>query len=85
MPSRIRNKIIFLACLFAFAGLGLVIYREWVVQKPFAVILFVVQIFFLPRILSAARLFAGGAEPPLPHGIHALHGPREVPAPQIMR
>jgi alkaline phosphatase len=61
MPSRIRNKIIFLACLFAFAGLGLVIYREWVVQKPFAVILFVADN-FSPSQLSAARLFAGGAD-----------------------
>ena len=61
MPSRIRNKIIFLTCLFAFAGLGVVLYREWVVQKPFAVILFVAEN-FAPSHLSSARLFAGGAD-----------------------
>ena len=61
MPSRIRNKIIFLACLFVFAALGIVIYREWVVQKPFAVILFVSEN-LTPSQLSAARLFAGGAD-----------------------
>lgn len=61
MPSRIRNKIIFLTCLFAFAGLGFVLYREWVVQKPFAVILIVAEN-FSPSQLSAARLFEGGAD-----------------------
>lgn len=60
MPSRIRNKIIFLTCLFAFAGLGFVLYREWVVQKPFAVILVIAEN-FSPSQLSAARLFQGGA------------------------
>jgi alkaline phosphatase len=61
MPSRIRNKIIFLTCLFAFAGLGFVLYREWVVQKPFAVIVFVAEN-FAPSHLSSARLFSGGAD-----------------------
>jgi alkaline phosphatase len=61
MPSRIRNKIIFLTCLFAFAGLGFVLYREWVVQKPFAVILIIAEN-FAPSHLSSARLFTGGAD-----------------------
>ena len=61
MPSRIRNKIIFLTCLFAFAGIGVVLYREWVVQKPFAVILFAADN-FSPSQLSAARLFQGGSD-----------------------
>lgn len=61
MPSRIRNRLIFLACLFAFAGLGVVIYREWVVQKPFAVILFVAEN-LAPSHLSSARLFTGGGD-----------------------
>ncbi len=61
MPSRIRNKIIFLTCLFAFAGLGFVLYREWVVQKPFAVILIIAEN-FAPSHLSSARLFNGGAD-----------------------
>lgn len=61
MPSRIRNKIIFLACLLVFAGLGVVIYREWVVQKPFAIILIVADN-LAPSHLASARLFAGGAD-----------------------
>jgi alkaline phosphatase len=60
MPTQLRNKVIFLACIFAFVGLGIVIYREWVVQKPFAVILFVSEN-LSPSQVSAARLFAGGA------------------------
>ena len=61
MPSRIRNKLIFLTCLFAFAGLGVVLYREWFVQKPFAVILIVAEN-FAPSHLSSARLFTGGSD-----------------------
>lgn len=61
MPSRIRNKIIFLACLIAFAGFGVIIYREWVVQKPFAVILILAEN-FSPSHLAASRLFNGGAD-----------------------
>lgn len=61
MPSRIRNKIIFLSCLIFFAAGGVLVYRYWVMQKPFAVILFIAEN-FSPSTLSAARLFAGGAE-----------------------
>jgi alkaline phosphatase len=61
MPSRIRNKIIFLTCLFAFAGLGVVLYRGWFVQKPFAVILITAEN-FAPSQLAAARLFHGGGD-----------------------
>ena len=61
MSTKARNKVIFLTCLFAFAGLGVVLYREWVVQKPFAVILFVSEN-LTPSQLSAARLFAGGSD-----------------------
>jgi alkaline phosphatase len=78
MPSRIRNKIIFLACLLFFVAGGFFIYRYWVMQKPFAVILFVSEN-FTPSTLSAARLFAGGADyrfkmESLPH--MALASPR---------
>ena len=61
MPSRIRNKIIFLTCLLVFAAGGVLIYRYWVMQKPFAVILILAEN-FSPSTLSAARLFAGGAD-----------------------
>lgn len=60
MSTRLRNKIIFLTCIFAFAGLGAVLYREWFVQKPFAVIVFVADN-LAPSQVSAARIFAGGA------------------------
>jgi len=61
MPSRIRNKIIFLTCLIFFLAGGFLVYRYWVMQRPFAVILFISEN-FTPSTLSAARLFAGGAE-----------------------
>ncbi len=78
MPSRIRNKIIFLTCLLFFVAGGLLVYRYWVMQRPFAVILFVSEN-FTPSTLSAARLFAGGADyrfgmESLPH--MALASPR---------
>ena len=61
MPSRIRNKIIFLTCLLFFVAGGFLVYRYWVMQKPFAVILFLAEN-FSPSTVSAARLFAGGAD-----------------------
>lgn len=61
MPTQLRNKVIFLTVIIAFAALGVVIYREWVVQKPFAVILFVSEN-LSPSQVAAARLFAGGAD-----------------------
>jgi len=78
MPSRIRNKIIFLTCLLFFVAGGFLVYRYWVMQRPFAVILFVSEN-FTPSTVSAARLFAGGADyrfkmETLPH--MALASPR---------
>lgn len=61
MPSRIRNKLIFLTCLLFFVAGGFLVYRYWVMQKPFAVILFISEN-FSPSTVSAARLFAGGAD-----------------------
>lgn len=60
MSTKTRNKAIFLACLFAFAALGVALYRQWSDRKPFAVILFVAD-GLTPSNLSASRLFAGGA------------------------
>lgn len=61
MPTKARNKVIFLACLFAFVGLGVALYRQWTDHKPFAVILFVAD-GLTPSNLAAARLFAGGSD-----------------------
>jgi alkaline phosphatase len=61
MPSRIRNKLIFLTCLLFFALGGALVYRYWVVQKPFAVILFVADN-LNSSTLAAARLVTGGTD-----------------------
>ena len=61
MSTKARNKIIFLACILAFIGLGMALYRHWTDRKPFAVILFVAD-GLTPSNLAAARLFNGGAD-----------------------
>lgn len=61
MSTKTRNKVIFLTCLLAFVGLGVVLYRSWSDRKPFAVILFVAD-GLTPSNLAAARLFQGGSD-----------------------
>ncbi len=58
---KVRNQFIALACLLAFAGLGFLYVRMWVVQKPSQIILFVSDA-LASRPLTAARLYAGGAD-----------------------
>ncbi len=58
---KLRNQLIALACLLAFVGLGVLYVRMWVVQKPRQIILFVSDA-LATRPLTAARLYAGGAE-----------------------
>jgi alkaline phosphatase len=58
---KLRNRLIALACLLAFAGLGVLYFRTWVVQKPFGIILFVSDGLTASRI-AAARQYAGGAD-----------------------
>lgn len=58
---RLRNQLLALFCLVAFAGMGVVYFRTWVVQKPFAVILFVGD-GLVTNTLTAARLYEGGAD-----------------------
>lgn len=57
---KLRNRLIALVCLLLFAGVGVVFFRDWVVQKPFAVILFVGDGLSSTK-LPAARLYQGGA------------------------
>ena len=57
---KFRNQLIAAACLLAFAGLGALYIRMWVVQKPRQIILFVSDA-LATRPLAAARLYAGGA------------------------
>ena len=56
-----RNQLVALLCLLAFAGLGVVYFQHWVVQKPFGIILFIGE-GLTPGRLAATRVYAGEAE-----------------------
>jgi alkaline phosphatase len=56
-----RNQLLALFCLLAFAGLGVLYFQHWVVQKPFGIILFIGE-GLSPAGLAAARVYAGGAD-----------------------
>jgi alkaline phosphatase len=58
---KVRNLFIALFCLAVFAGLGALYVRMWVVQKPRQIVLFVSDA-LATRPLTAARLYAGGAD-----------------------
>ena len=61
MSNKIRNRAIALACLLAFIGLGILFYVNWVVQKPFAIILFLTDN-LTTSTLTAARIYQNGAD-----------------------
>ena len=50
-----------LVCLLAFAGLGILYFQHWVVQKPFGIILFIGEGLASNR-LAPTRVYAGGAD-----------------------
>ena len=56
-----RNQLLALFCLIVFAGLGVLYFQHWVVQKPFGIILFIGE-GLAPQRLAAARLYTGGAD-----------------------
>lgn len=56
-----RNQLLALSCLLGFAGLGVLYFQHWVVQKPFGIILFIGE-GLVPSRLAATRLYAGGAD-----------------------
>jgi len=56
-----RNQLLALFCLLAFAGLGVLYFQHWVVQKPFGIILFIGE-GLAPGRLAATRLYVGGAD-----------------------
>ncbi len=58
---KLRNQLLALCCLLAFAGFGFLYVTNWVVQKPFGIILFVSD-GMVSRHLTAARLYEGGAD-----------------------
>lgn len=55
-----RNQILALLCLTIFLALGVLYFRHWVVQKPFAIVLFIGE-GLTPDRIAATRLYAGGA------------------------
>ena len=57
---KLRNQLLALFCLLVFAGFGFLYVTNWVVQKPFGIILFVSD-GMVVRHLTAARLYEGGA------------------------
>ncbi len=56
-----RNQMLALVCLALFGAFGVFYFRTWVVQKPFAIILFVGEGLSSQR-LASARLYNGGAD-----------------------
>ena len=58
---KLRNQLLALACLLAFAGMGYLYIRSWVVQKPYGIILFVSD-GLVARQITMARLYDGGAD-----------------------
>ena len=56
-----RNQILALFCLVVFAGLGVLYFQHWVVQKPFGIILFIGE-GLAPDRLAATRVYLGGAD-----------------------
>lgn len=61
MSNKFRNRFLALVLLLAFLGAGLLFYVNWVVQKPFAIILFLTDN-LTTSTLTAARLYEGGAD-----------------------
>jgi alkaline phosphatase len=56
-----RNQLLALFCLLAFAGLGILYFQHWVIQKPFGIILLIGE-GLSPSRLAATRVYAGGAD-----------------------
>jgi len=61
MSNKFRNRFIALGCFLAFIGLGILFYSNWVVQKPFAIILFLTDN-LTTSTLTAARIYQNGAD-----------------------
>jgi alkaline phosphatase len=59
-----RNQILALICLLVFAALGVLYFQNWVVQKPFGIILFIGEGLTTQRT-AATRVYLGGADNPL--------------------
>ncbi len=64
MSKKVRNRLLALFCLGVFVAGGALYYTNWVVQKPFGLILFIGDGLTTGQ-LAAARIYKGGAESPL--------------------
>ena len=61
MSKKLRNRLLALGCLIVFFAGGVLFYVNWVIQRPFAVILFLSDN-LTPSVLTASRIYAGGAD-----------------------
>ena len=57
---KLRNQLLALFCLLAFAGLGVLYFQHWVIRRPFGIILFIGE-GLAPGRLAPTRAYAGGA------------------------
>lgn len=64
MSIKVRNRLIALFCLGVFVAGGALFYTNWVVQKPFGLILFIGDGLTTGQ-LAATRIYKGGSEAPL--------------------
>jgi len=56
-----RNQLLALLCLAVFAGLGVLYFQHWVVQKPFGIILIIGQ-GLAPERIALTRIYIGGSD-----------------------
>jgi alkaline phosphatase len=56
-----RNQLLALLCLAVFAGLGVLYFQHWVVQKPFGIILIIGE-GLVPERIAITRVYIGGAD-----------------------
>ena len=56
-----RNQLLALLCLAVFAGLGVLYFQHWVVQKPFGIILIIGE-GLAPERVALTRMYVGGAD-----------------------
>ena len=56
-----RNQLLALLCLAVFAGLGVLYFQHWVVQKPFGIIL-VIGEGLAPERIALTRVYLGGSD-----------------------
>lgn len=61
MSKTLRNRFLAFVCFLIFIGVGVLYYVNWVVQKPFGIILFISD-GLTPSVLTATRFYEGGAD-----------------------